>query len=179
MKKLFFMVFLVSMFSFVSSGLPAEQKMHACALLTSGEVGSAIGDGPVGQSQESDIVIPEGPSKGKTMGVCMWPIHDRQGMVSVNVIPVSQGAQRAEGLAKFKEAFDKLKAKGWTEEKKEFGNSTCVIMTPPSSEKNAPILTSCVTEAKGMGISVGSMSKKKVSMEKVKTLLDKALGRIH
>jgi hypothetical protein len=100
-------------------------------------------------------------------------------MVSVNIIPVSQGAQRAEGLAKFKEAFDKLKAKGWTEEKKEFGKSTCVIMTPPSSEKNAPILTSCVTEAKGMGISVGSMSKKKVSMEKVKTLLDKALGRIH
>ena len=179
MKKLFFMVFWVGMFSFVSSGLTAEQKMHACALLTSGEVGSAIGEGQVGQSQESDIVIPEGPSKGKTMGVCMWPIHDRQSMVSVNIIPVSQGAQRAEGLAKFKEAFDKLKAKGWTEEKKEFGKSTCVIMTPPSSEKNAPILTSCITEAKGMGISVVSMSKKKVSMEKVKTLLDKALGRIH
>ena len=179
MKKLFFMVFLVSMFSFVSSGLTAEQKMHACTLLTSGEVGSAIGEGQVGQSQESDVVIPEGPSKGKTMGVCMWPIHDRQGIVTVNIIPMSQGAQRAEGLAKFKEAFDKLKAKGWTEEKKEFGNQTCVTMTPPSSEKNAPILTSCMAEARGLGISVGTMSQKKVSIERVKMLLDKAIGRFH
>jgi len=179
MKKLFLLLLLVIMVSFASSGLPAEQKMHACSLLTTGEIGSAVGGGQVGQSQESDVVIPEGPSKGKTMGVCMWPIHDRQGMVSVNIIPVSQGAQRVEGLAKLKEALDKLKAKGWTEEKREFGNATCVVMTPPSSEKNVPVPTSCIAEAKGMGISVGSMSPKKVPIEKVKTMLDKVIGRLH
>jgi hypothetical protein len=179
MKKHFSMVCLLMLLLFASSGLPAEKKMHACSLLTSDEIGSAVGGGQVGQSQESDIVIPEGPSKGKTMGVCMWPIHNREGMVSVNIIPMPQGAQRAEGLAKLNKAFETLKAQGWTEEKKEFGNAKCVIMTPPSSEKNVPISTGCIAEAKGMGISVGSMSRNKVSIEKVKMLLDKAIGRIH
>jgi hypothetical protein len=178
-QKYFCLVYSFILLLSASNGLSAENKMHACSLLTSDEIGSAMGGGQVGQSQESDIVIPKGPSKGKTMGVCMWPIHDRQGMVSVNIIPVPQGAQRAEGLAKLKEAFEMLKAKGWTEEKKEFGNTECVIMTPPSSEKNVPILTTCIGETKGMGISVGSMSRKKLSIEKVKMLLDKVIGRIH
>jgi len=52
-------------------------------------------------------------------------------------------------------------------------------MTPPSSEKNVPILTTCIGETKGMGTSVGSMSRNKVSIEKVKILLDKVMGRIH
>ncbi len=95
MRKLYFMVFLAIMLSFASRGLPAEKKMHACSLLTSGEINSAVGEGQVGQSEERDIVIPEGPSKGKTMGVCMWPIQEKQGMVSVNIIPLPQGAQRA------------------------------------------------------------------------------------
>ena len=179
MKKYFCLVYSFILLLFASNGLSAENKMHACSLLTSDEIGSAIGGGQVGQSQERDIVIPEGPLKGKTMGVCMWPTHDKQGMVSVNIISVPQGAQRTEGLAKLNEAFEKLKAKGWTEEKKEFGNTKCVIMTPPSSEKNVPILTTCIGETKGMGTSVGSMSRNKVSIEKVKMLLDKVMGRIH
>ena len=90
-----------------------------------------------------------------------------------------QGARREAGLAKLKEGFQRLKSKGWTEEKKEFSNAKCALMTPPSSsEKNIPVMTGCMAEAKGMGISVGYMGRTSVPIEKVKTLLDKAIERL-
>ena len=144
---------------FVWSGALAEQKMRACALLTSAELGDAVGTS-VGQFQESDMVIPEGPSKGETMGHCMWPIGDGQSMVSVSVIRALQGAQREAGLAKLHQGFDRLKAKGWTEEKKTIGNAMCATLMPPPSETNAPTMVGCLAEAKQMGISVGWMAGK-------------------
>ena len=161
---------------FAWSGLARGTEMHTCALLTSGEVVAAVGG--TGQSQESNIVIPEGPSKGETLGGCMWAA-DNQGMVSISMIRAPQGAMREAGLAKLGEAFQRLKAKGWTEEKKEFSNAKCALMTPPaSSKKDIPVMTGCFAEAKGMGISVGYMGRTGVPIEKVKTLLDKAIGRL-
>ena len=161
---------------FAWSGLARGTEMHTCALLTSGEVVAAVGG--TGQSQESNIVIPEGPSKGETLGGCMWAA-DNQGMVSISMIRAPQGAMREAGLAKLGEAFQRLKAKGWTEEKKEFSNAKCALMTPPaSSKKDIPVMTGCFAEAKGMGISVGYMGRTSVPIEKVKTLLDKAIGRL-
>jgi hypothetical protein len=161
---------------FAWSGLAAGEEMHTCALLTSSEVVAAVGG--TGQSQESNIVIPEGPSKGETMGGCMWAA-DNQGMVSISMIRAPQGTQREAGLAKLKEAFQRLKAKGWAEEKKDFGNAKCALMTPPSSsKKDIPVMTGCFAEAKGMGLSVGYMGRTSVSIDTVKTLLDKAIGRL-
>jgi len=161
---------------FAWSSLAEGKEMHTCALLTSGEVVAAVGG--TGQSQESNIVIPEGPSKGETLGGCMWAA-DNQGMVSISMIRAPQGAQREAGLAKLRDGFQRLKAKGWTEEKKEFTNAKCALMTPPaSSEKDIPVMTGCVAEAKGMGISVGYMGRTSVPIDKVKTLLDKAIGRL-
>jgi predicted dehydrogenase len=52
-------------------------------------------------------------------------------------------------------------------------------MTPPASpEKDIPVMTGCVAEAKGVAISVGYMGRTSVPIEKVKTLLDKAIGRL-
>ena len=52
-------------------------------------------------------------------------------------------------------------------------------MTPPSSApKIVPLMTGCFAEAKGMGISIGYMGKASVRLETVKTLLDKAVGRL-
>lgn len=161
---------------FAWSGLAAGKEMHTCALLSSGEVVAAVGG--TGQSQESNIIIPEGPSKGETLGGCMWAADD-QGMVSISMIRAPQGAMREAGLAKLREAFQRLKDKGWTEEKKEFSNAKCALMTPPaSSKKDVPVMTGCFAEAKGMGISVGYMGRTSVPIEKVKTLLDKAIGRL-
>jgi hypothetical protein len=163
--------------AFTWSGVAAQDKLHACSLLTAGEIGQAVG-GTVGQSRESDVVIQSGPSKGETMGGCMWPTGD-QGMVSLNVIRALKGADREAGLANLRKAFETLKARGWTEERKDYGNARCSIMTPPPSGKDVPISTGCMAEAKGMGISVGSMSpKNKVAIDKVKALLDKAIGRL-
>jgi hypothetical protein len=161
---------------FVWSGLAGGKEMHTCALLSSGEVVAAVGG--TGQSQESNIIIPEGASKGETLGGCMWAADD-QGMVSISMIRAPQGAMREAGLAKLREAFQRLKDKGWTEEKKEFSNAKCALMTPPaSSKKDIPVMTGCFAEAKGMGISVGYMGRTSVPIETVKTLLDKAIGRL-
>ena len=161
---------------FAWGGLAAGEQMHACALLTSSEIVVAVGG--TGKSQESDMVIPGGPSKGETMGGCMWAA-DNQGMVSISMVRVPQGALREAGLAKLKEGFQRLRAKGWTEEKKEFSNAKCASMTPPSSaEKNLPVMTGCMAEAKGMGISVGYMGRTSVPIETVKALLDKAIERL-
>jgi len=158
------------------SGLAGGEEMHTCALLTSGEVVAAVGG--TGQSQETNTVLPEGPSKGETLSGCMWTA-DNQGMVSISMIRAPQGALREAGLAKLREGFQRLKAKGWTEEKKEFSNAKCALMTPPaSSKKDIPVMTGCFAEAKGMAISVGYMGKTSVPIETVKTLLDKALGRL-
>jgi len=164
--------------AFTWSEVAAQQKMHACSLLTAGEIGDAVGS-KIGVSRESDTVIPQGPSKGETMGTCMWKVGE-QGMVSVSVIRAAQGAQREAGLARMNQAFETLKAKGWKEEKKDYGNARCAMLTPPTSQaENTPVSTGCMAEAKGMGISVGSMApKKSAAIDQVKALLDKAISRL-
>jgi hypothetical protein len=154
----------------------ADTAPKACPLLTSAEIGAATGE-TIGQPRENAIVITEGPSKGETMGMCTWPAGG-QGSVSVAVVRALQGAQREAGLAQFKRAFETLKAQGWSEERKEFSNGACALMTPPASAKGMPVSTGCFAEAKGMGISVGHNSSSKVSVDKMKTLLDKAIGRL-
>ena len=145
-------------------------------MLTTSEVVTAVG--VKGQSQETDTVIPSGPSKGETMRGCMWTA-DNQGMVTISMLRALQGARREAGLAALRGAFEKLKSRGWTEESKAFPNARCSLMTPPSSApKNVPVLTGCFAEAKGMGISVGYMGKASVPVETVKTLLDKAVARL-
>src|SRR5215831_15190662 len=75
----------------------AEQLLHACSLLTAAEISDAVGMA-AGPSQERDMVIPEGPSKGETMRMCSWRMGE-QGMVSISVLRVPQGAQRDASFA--------------------------------------------------------------------------------
>ena len=63
-----------------SAAQTADKKQPACALLTTSEVVTAVGG--TGRSQETDTVIPSGPSKGETMHGCMWSA-DNQGMVTI------------------------------------------------------------------------------------------------
>ena len=154
----------------------ADAKMRACSLLTAAEITAAVG-GTAGQPQESDLVVPDGPSKGDTMGMCSWRTGE-QNTVSVAVIRAATGASRQAGLAKMAQVFDTLKAQGWTEERKEFANGRCVLMTPPAASKGIPVSTGCFAEAKGMGLSVGHNGGTRVSMDKVRTLLDKAIARL-
>lgn len=154
----------------------ADKAPPACPLLTSAEIGAAVG-GTIGQPHEDAMVITEGPAKGQTMGMCHWPIGSQSG-VSLAVTRAPQGAQREAQLAQFNQAFQTLKGQGWAEERKDFTNGACVIMTPPPTAKSMPISSGCFAEAKGMGISVGHNGSAKMPMDRVKALLDKAIGRL-
>jgi len=159
------------------SGFAAEKQMQACSLLTAAEVSDAVGM-PAGQSQENDMVIPEGPAKGETMAICRWSIGDKD-MVSINVVRTPQQASGQAGLAQLNPMFEMLKQQGWTEERKDYSNARCAIMTPPPAAKDIPLSTGCFAEAKGMGISIGGMSvKKKIAIENIKKLLDKVISRL-
>ena len=108
----------------------------------------------------------------------MWGVTD-QGMVSLNTMPALKGDAREASLAQMSQAFAMLKAQHWTEEKKEFPNGYCSIMTPPPSQKDVPISSGCFTEAKGMALGAGFMRPtQRLSIEKTKALLDKAVSRI-
>jgi hypothetical protein len=154
----------------------ADRPLQACPLLTPVEIGGAVG-GTVGPPHEDSIVISEGPAKGQTMAMCSWPTGS-QSSASLAVTKGLAGTPREAGLAQFNKTFETLKSQGWGQERKDFPNGACVIMTPPASMKNMPISTGCFAEAKGMGISVGHNGPAKTSMDRVKGLLDKAIGRL-
>ena len=163
--------------SFAQPRPQAGPQTHACQLLTGAEVGSAIGVQP-GPSQENNVVIPEGPSRGQTIAMCAWRLGPMD-MVRVSIAPVLQGAQRAQGLAGLSQSFDAMKADGWKEEAKSFGDIRCSVMTPPANERDAPLMTGCMGEAKGKAVSISSISAtKQVPIDPIKDLFDKAAARL-
>ena len=93
---------------------------------------------------------------------------------------VPPGANLKEGLAKLDEVYAKLRAKKWTEERKQYPDGFCSIMTPPPTEKRAPMMAGCVTRSKGLVVSSGYMSPtNKLSMEQTRTLLDRTVSHMH
>jgi len=68
----------------------------------------------------------------------LQPLFAWASIESVAVIRAATGASRQAGLAKMAQVFDTLKAQGWTEERKEFANGRCVLMTPPAASKAPP-----------------------------------------
>jgi hypothetical protein len=110
--------------------------------------------------------------------MCAWRIGPMD-IVRVSVAPVLQGAQRAQGLAALNQSFEAMKADGWKEDAKQFGDTRCSIMMPPPNERDAPLMTGCMGEAKGQAVSISSMSASKtVPIEPVKDLFDKAVSRL-
>lgn len=158
------------------SGLSAQQA--ACTLLTPGDVEAATG-AKLLEAHKTDMVIPSGPQKGQTVNGCMWGIPGN-GMIAISMMPFPQGASRQAIMAKLEEVYGKLKAQHWAEEKKAFADGTCSIMTPPPGKEKLPIMSGCVTEAKGMVLSSAFMSPtQKLSMAQARALTDKALSHLH
>src|SRR4029077_19641197 len=101
-----------------------------------------------------------------------------QGMVNLSLVPAAKGASKADGIANMRQGFEKLKAQGWTQERKEFGSVVSPIMTPPAGRETMPLSTGCMGEAKGMAMGIGMAGKKRISMAAVKTLWDQAAKRL-
>jgi hypothetical protein len=156
----------------------AQKPPAACPLLQSSEIDRLVGT-KVGESHETDMVIPSGPSKGETMTGCMWGIGER-GMVSIFVIRAPSKEQRDAALAKFHQGTEALKARGWTGESKDIGGARCGTLVPPPKESESQaVAVGCMGEAKGMALSVSSMIlHTSVPPEKIKALFDAAVARL-
>jgi hypothetical protein len=176
MRHLTFL-FVVAILALTSSAARAADNMpRACSLLTAGEVVAVAGG--TGASQESDLPVPQGGSKADAMTMCMWAAANH-GMVSLSIVAAAHGPEREASLAKIQAVFDRMKAQGWQEEKKAFDNETCLVMTPPKNSGTAPrAMTGCFGEAKGLAISVGYTGPGTIAIDRMKSLLDRALGRL-
>ena len=156
--------------------LAAQKESSTCSLLTAADINAAVA-GKVGEPHQTDMGVAPGAAS-KTNGNCMWKVGD-QGMMSVGVTAAPKGAAREAGLGKMKEVYDKLKAQHWTEERQDFSNGWCSVMTPPASEKDTPIVSGCMAEAKGKAIAVTYLDpKQKLAPGKAKALLDKVIGHM-
>jgi hypothetical protein len=150
---------------------------QACSLLTVDEITGVTGE-KAGPGHETDTPLSSGPQKGETLAGCMWKLGE-QGMVTVNVIPAATGAAREAGLARLHQGMEKMKSQGWKQDRQTFGSVVCSTMTPPPSQKSMPVAVGCMGEAKGMGVSVGSMSPgSAVAIPKIKALFDKVTSRL-
>jgi hypothetical protein len=158
------------------TGTALSAQQSTCTLLTTDDIATITGAEP-GEPRASDMAVPSGPSKGKTVHTCSWGVAGN-GMVNLSMVEVTEGSREA-GLVMLEQAYAMLRAQNWTEERKDFSGGTCSIMTPPPSQKDLPISSGCFTEAKGMGMAVGVMSRtQKLPMEKTWALLEKAVSRM-
>jgi hypothetical protein len=111
------------------------------------------------------------------MRMCMWGVAAQIGQMtlSTGVLPPGMSAT---ALAKKNAGTDALKGAKYTVVEKDYGTVWCSIMTPPASDKDGPILTTCAGGAKGRVVSLTYMSaKKKLAFDDTKALLEKAMSR--
>jgi hypothetical protein len=161
-----------------AAAIAADTPGAACALLTQGDLDAATGS-KSGAPNPMDQDVPTAPGQHVTMYACLWPVSGVQGQFAVSMGPVPPG-QSAQSLGKNNVGMDALRAQHYTEETKDFGNSTCSTMTPPASVKGGVGMAACTAVAQGKIVSVTFMSPtKKLSIEQTKVLLDKAIARLH
>ncbi|HEY8257351.1 MAG TPA: hypothetical protein VIG08_06815 [Gemmatimonadales bacterium] len=156
--------------------LSAQQ---ACTLLSSAEI-EAITGSKAREPQPTNMKIPSGTQAGQTVNGCMWGTADK-GMVSISVMPMpTDPATRKAGMEKLDEVYAKLRARKWTQEEQKYPHGRCTTMTPPATEKSAPILSGCIADVHGMLVSSSYMSPtKKLPMDKSKALVDKIASHMH
>jgi hypothetical protein len=151
-----------------------SQTKPPCSLLTATDVSGA---GASGQGIASSMNYPDGTPKGGVMQMCNWPMTTG-GAIMMSVAPMRQGFSRDAIMTMLNQSWHELTTKGWIEEKQDFGGISCFLMTPPATEKGAPMPTSCTAFVKGTVMSIVSMGKVKVPMETVKKLVESATGRL-
>ena len=154
----------------------AQKPPAGCPLLTASEISAATGM-KVGESHEVDMQLPKG--QGEMTG-CMWKLGEH-GMVNISVLPASPSKEERErGLAKLRQVYSGLRAKGWTVTESKFGDTLCNRATPPAAESGqSPAMTGCFAMSKGFVYSVGIMGPHLTTpAEKAKALTDRIAKRL-
>ncbi len=154
----------------------AAAQQSACSLLTAADIQGAIGTKP-SEPHPMDMDVPG--HKGERVLACLWSVPADKGQVAVSLghLPPGMSAQTA---AKKNPGVDALRSAKYKEESKDFSDAWCSIMTPPASEKQGIIMSSCAGGVKGQILSVAFTSPTKaLTITQAKGLLDKAVARGH
>ena len=148
--------------------------MHPCQLLTPTQLSAALGT--IGATQESDM--PDSGRGTNPLGrMCAMTIPGGVFGVSVGKAASLKVSTR-ELLDYMNRVYDGLKSDGWTYEKKDFGSTSCSLLTPPPWATDLPSVTICGTVVKEMLLMTKAVSKPSVPMEKLKTLAETAAARL-
>jgi hypothetical protein len=116
--------------------------------------------------------------KGERVLACLWSVPADRGQVTVSLghLPPGMGAQAA---AKQSPKLDALRTARYKEESRDVSDGYCAIMTPPASDKQGTIMSSCAGGVKGQLLSIAFTSPTKaLTIAQAKTLLDKANSRV-
>src|SRR5437667_11542867 len=148
----------------------AGDASHPCSLLTAEEIRAALGS--VGQSAEGNM-----PGKAG-MKACSYGLPGG-GLFTLTVGKVPNASMNTRQLLDYMNAmYDMLKGQGWTYEKKDYGGTSCSMVTPPAGAANASPATTCASVVNGMLVIAGASSKTSVPAEKVKSLVETAAKRL-
>jgi hypothetical protein len=150
------------------AGAQTEAASHPCSLLTAAQISAAVGS--VGESREGDM---PGPAH---MRACSYGMPGGLFTLSVGKVPNSSLSTR-QLLDYMNSMYDLLKGQGWKYEKKDFGNTSCSLVTPPPGAANGSPATICATVVKGMLVMAGTSLKASVAAEKLKSLAETAAAR--
>jgi hypothetical protein len=147
----------------------SDAASHPCTLLTADQITAAVGK--VGESKEGDM-------PGKTqLKACTWSLSDGLFTLMVGKVPDSTKSTR-QVLDELNSVYDLLKGQGWQYDKKDFGNTSCSILTPPAGADNGSPMTSCATVVKGMLVMTSASSKTSIAAEKLKPLTESAAAHL-
>ena len=148
--------------------------LHPCRILTTAELTAALGT--MGASQEGDM-----PGSGRGANplrrVCASAMPGGIFYLSVGKVPNPKMSTR-ELLDYMNKMYDTLKGQGWKYEKKDFGNTSCSLLTPPPGDASGQFSTICGAVAKEMLVMTSASAKASVPMEKLKTLVESAAARL-
>lgn len=161
--------FLILFIALEYAAAQGDDGLHPCSLLTAEQISASVGK--VGESKEGDM-----PGKAK-MRVCTWSLPD--GLFTLTVGNMSNSNLTARQLLdNINSVYDVLKGEGWQYDKKDLGNTSCSILTPPAGADNGSPMTSCATVVKGMLVMTSASSRAGIDAEKLKSLAETAAARL-
>jgi hypothetical protein len=172
----------LSLIALFTSPAAAEQS-SACSLLTSSDIEVVTG-GKMGVTQPLHFDdVPAGPNRSMKVLGCMYAVTSHTGQITISWFtgPVTDDdIARLITMSKSNVGTDDLKKANYKVVAKDFPHAWCSIMTPPPSDKDGVMLSTCAGGVKGQALFITFMSPTKaLTIDQAKALLDKAAAHVH
>jgi hypothetical protein len=149
-------------------------------LLTLDEVSAAVGGAAELTSASKRGEVAAGSVENPRLQVCSWASASLLGGgVNIDVVPAVEPAAAAHALDVVAFPLEERRARGWTEERQDFGGVHCSSLSPPQPSNIQPHVTGCVGEVKGAALYVGIASRMgRPTFDLAKRLFDEAAARL-